>query len=131
MKTKYNNVRLILATAAFGVLASFAHAGPPPDQWTRTKQIKTFTEAKAVPTDATVTMACDKCKTVMVHEGRHAGSPSKGHEEWFDVGSKHTCDECGGEITVVKGKTNDSMQVNCSKCGDGAVRCCATVPMMK
>ena len=26
----------------------------------------------------------------------------------FTVGSKHTCDECGGEITVVRGKAVDS-----------------------
>jgi hypothetical protein len=48
----------------------------------------------------------------------------KGHDEWFVLGSKHHCDRCGGEITVVKGKTTDSMQHNCSKCGEGAAFCC-------
>lgn len=131
MKTKHNNVRLILATAALGVLASFAHAGPPTEGWRGTKQIKTFTEAKAIEPDAIVTMACDKCKTVLVRDSKHVGPPSKGHEEWFVVGSKHTCGECGGEITVVKGKTTDSMQMNCTKCGEGSVTCCATMSGMK
>ena len=131
MKTKSNTVRYLLATAALGVLASFAHAGPPTEGWRDTKQIKTFTEAKAVEPDATVTMACDKCKTVTVHDSKHVGPPSKGHEEWFVVGSKHTCSECGGEITVVKGKTTDSMQMNCTKCGEGSVTCCATMSGMK
>lgn len=67
----------------------------------------------------------------MVHDSKHVGPPSKGHDEWFVVGSKHTCSECGGEITVVKGKTTDSMQTNCSKCGEGSVTCCATMPGMK
>lgn len=68
MKRKYNNVRLILTTAVFGVLASFAQAGPPPEGWNRTKQINTFTEAKAIGSDAIVAIACDKCKTALVRE---------------------------------------------------------------
>ena len=46
MKTKSNNVRLLFATAAFGVLAVFVFAGPPPGGWQGTKQIKSFAEAK-------------------------------------------------------------------------------------
>jgi hypothetical protein len=130
MKSKYNNVRLILATAAFGVLASFAHAGPPPEGWNRTKEIKTFTEAKAVGTDATIAISCDKCKTSLIREARHTG-PGKGPDPMFTIGAKHTCDECKGEITVVKGKTTDSMQMNCTKCGEGSVHCSASMPAMK
>ena len=131
MKTKYNQVRLILATAAFGVLASFAHAGPPPEGWNRTKEIKTFTEAKAVGSDAIVSIKCDKCKTALIREARHVGPQAKGPDPMFTIGSKHTCDECSGEITVVKGKTTDSMQMNCSKCGEGTVSCCVTMSGMK
>lgn len=131
MKIKYNSVRLLLAIATFGALASFAHAGPPAEGWRGTKQVKTFTEAEAVGTDAIVTMACDKCKTVMVRETKHVGPQGKGPDAMFVVGSKHTCEECGGEITVVKGKTTDSMQMNCSKCGEGSVTCCATMPAKK
>ncbi len=131
MKTKYNIVRSILATAAFGVLASFAHAGPPAEGWRGTKQIKTFTDAKAVGADATVVMACDKCKTVMLHETKLAGPQGKGPAARFILGSKHTCGECEGEITIVKGKTTDSMQANCTKCGEGSVHCSATMPNKK
>lgn len=131
MKTKYNTVRLILATATFGVLASFVHAGPPAGGWQGTKEIKTFTDAKAVGPDATVAMVCDKCKTVMLHETKHAGPQGKGPDARFVLGSKHTCGECEGEITIVKGKTTDSMQVDCTKCGEGSVHCSATMPKMK
>ena len=130
MKTKSNLVRLVLATAAFGVLASFVHAGPPPEGWSHTKEIKTFTEAQACGPDATMSVACDKCKTSVIREARHVG-PGKGPDPMFIIGSKHTCDECGGEITVVKGKTTDSMQMNCTKCGEGSVTCCATMSGMK
>lgn len=124
MKTKTNSLRLVLATAVLGALASFAIAGPGPQYWQRAKPVTTFTEAKAVGPHDMVTMQCKGCKTVMIRDSRHVGPPSKGHEEWFAIGSKHSCTECDGEITVVKGKTKDSMQHNCSKCGDGTVTCC-------
>ncbi len=131
MKTKYNQVRLILATAALGVLASFAHAGPPPDFWNRTKPLTTFSEARKVGPGDLVTMQCKTCKTVLIGNSKHVGPPSKGSEEWYAIGSKHTCDECQGEITVVRGKTADSMQHNCSKCGEGAVTCCVALAEKK
>lgn len=124
MKTKSNPVRLLLATAALAAFASFAFAGPGPQYWQRAKPVTTFTEAKAVGPHDMVTMQCKGCKTVMIRDSRHVGPPSKGREEWFTIGSKHSCDECRGEITVVKGKTTDSMQHNCSKCGEGTVTCC-------
>jgi hypothetical protein len=128
MKNISTLVRFLFATAAFGALASFASAGPGIQYWTRAKPVTTFTEAKAVGADETVTMQCKGCKTSMIRNSKHVGPSGKGREEWFTVGSKHTCDECKGEITVVKGKTDDSMQHNCSKCGEGAVTCCATTP---
>jgi hypothetical protein len=131
MKTKSNTIRYLFATAVFGVLASFAHAGPPPEGWNRTKEIKTFTEAKALGSDAVVAIACDKCKTSLIRETRHVGPHGKGPDPIFTIGSKHTCDECGGEITVVNGKATDSMQMNCSKCGEGKVHCTATMSKMK
>jgi hypothetical protein len=124
MKIQSNTVRFLFATAAFGALTSFASAGPGAQYWTRARPVTTFTEAAATGAEDTVTMQCNKCKTVMVHNSRHVGPPAKGSTVWFAVGSKHTCDECKGEITVVKGKTEDSMQHNCSKCGEGAVTCC-------
>jgi hypothetical protein len=124
MKTKYNTVRFIIATAAVSAFASLIYAGPGPEYWRRTKPVTTFSEAKKVGPDDVVTMQCKGCKTVLIRNSKHVGPPSKGSEQWYTVGSKHTCDECQGEITVVAGKNKDSMQHNCSKCGDGAVTCC-------
>ena len=124
MHKRSHSIRLLFATAVLGALASFAHAGPGSEYWKRAKPITTFTEARSIGADDTVTMQCNSCKTVMIHNSRHVGPPNKGNDVWFAVGSKHTCDECKGEITVVKGKTADSMQHNCSKCGEGSVTCC-------
>lgn len=128
MKTKSNHIRILFATVTLGALASFAYAGPPSQFWNRARPVTTFSEAKKVGPDDTVTMQCKSCKTVLIRNSKHVGPQGKGHEEWFTVGSKHKCTECDGEITVVAGKTKDSMQHNCSKCGEGAVSCCATTP---
>lgn len=124
MKNKSNPVRLLFTAAALGAIASFVSAGPGPQFWQRAKPVTTFAEAKAVGPHDTVTMQCKGCKTVMIRDSKHVGPAGKGHEEWFTVGSKHSCSECKGEITVVKGKTKDAMQHNCTKCGEGAVTCC-------
>jgi hypothetical protein len=118
MKTR---IRLLLATGAF---ASSTLAGPAPQYWQRTKPFTTFTKAKGVGPHDIVTMQFNGCETVMIRDSHHAGPPSQGNEEWFALGSKHSRDECGGKITVVKGKAADSTQPNCSKCGEGAVTCC-------
>ncbi len=74
-------------------------------------------------------MVCPSCKTVAVTEYRPTvGRVNEGKPQYVEVGTKHTCDHCSGEITVVKGKTTDSMQHNCSKCGEGAAFCCAGTP---
>ncbi|MBC7368570.1 MAG: hypothetical protein H7343_17460 [Undibacterium sp.] len=99
------------------MLASFAYAGPSSQYWQNTKPIPTFSETAKVSDDDTVTMESKSCKIAMIRNSKHVSSPSKGHEEPCIVGSKHTCGECKGEITLVNGKTKDSMQHNCSKCG--------------
>ena len=103
-------------------------AGPGPQFWNPTKPITTAKEAAAVKPDATMAMVCSACKTVLVRDMRHVGPLGKGHDEWFVVGTRHECDRCGGAITVVKGKTTDAMQHNCSVCGESAAFCCATQP---
>lgn len=127
MKTAVTFVRLLSVSALFAAAASFVHAGPGAQAWQTAKPVSTFTAAKAVGADDLVTMQCKDCKTVMIRDAKHVGPASKGRDEWFAIGSKHTCDECKGEITVVKGKTEDSMQHNCSKCGEASVTCCAAM----
>lgn len=127
MKTKSKLVSFLVGAVALGALATSVYAGPGVQYWQRTKPITTFTEAKSVGPDDMVMMQCKSCKTAMVRSTQHVGPPGKGRDEWFALGSKHTCDECKGEITVVKGKTEDSMQHNCSKCGEASVTCCAVM----
>lgn len=122
MKTK-TLLRFLLASAAFGVLAAIGHAAQSQKNWRSTRPITTFTEAAAIDADAIMTMKCNDCKTTMISAPSRVGPPSKGRNQWFAVGSKHTCDECKGEISVVKGKTADSMQLDCTKCGVGSVSC--------
>ena len=121
--TSLNLKKTMAVTLLLGVFAALIYAGPGSEYWNRTKPVTTFSEAKKVGPDDMVTMQCKTCKTVLIRNAKHVGPPNQGQQEWFTVGSKHTCDECKGEITVVKGKTADSMQHNCSKCGEGAVTC--------
>ncbi len=109
-------------------LGSPLFAGPPTEFWNRARPIANVKEAAALKDDATVAMVCAGCKTVMIREARAMGPPSKSREEWFTIGSEHKCDHCGGTIKVVKGKTADTMEHNCSKCGDHAAFCCAVPP---
>jgi hypothetical protein len=131
MKTKSKPFRLLVSTAALAAFASFAFAGPGVQYWQAAKPVTTFSEAKAVGPNDTITMQCKGCKTVMIRDARHVGPLGKGHDEWATIGSKHACSECKGEITVAKGKTTDSMQHNCSKCGEGAVTCCVVPAVEK
>ena len=121
---KAKSLHPLLAIAAFGATALLVFAAPDPRYWHSAKPVTTFSEAKKAGPDDTVTMQCNGCKTVMIRDSKRVGPPNQNQQEWFTVGSKHSCSECKGEITVVKGKTADAMQHNCSKCGDGTVTCC-------
>lgn len=126
MNTRQISLRLLLATTALGALATLATARPNDHQWRQTRPITTFTEAAALSPDDVVMMQCKGCKTSQVRQSPGPGSGGK-TTSWLVVGSKHTCTECSGEITLIKGKTEDSMQADCSKCGDGSVSCSATM----
>ena len=131
MKTKFNTVRLLFVTVALGALASFANAGPP-QYGTSAIPVTTTKEAEAVKPDDTAVMVCGACKTVEVLDSKHVGPTGKGADVWFTIGAKHKCGHCGGEMSVVRGKTTDSMQHNCSMCGEGAAFCCvAPAPTYK
>jgi len=123
MKIKFHPVRLLLATAILGLLSVSASAGPGIQHWQRTMPVTTFSEAKKVCADDMIMMQCNHCKTGMMATCREMGVTAKDNPEWCMVGAKSMCTECNGEITVVKGKTDDAMQMNCSKCGEGAVSC--------
>ena len=114
-----------LLVLALAIVVPTATAGPGPQYWRDLGQIKTQTQAKEIEPDATVMLVCGACKTVKLTEFKSSQTNGRPPMSWMEVGSKHDCEHCGGTITVVKGKTKDEMQHNCSKCGEGAAFCCA------
>jgi hypothetical protein len=117
-----NSLAVALALTAS---AALLHAGPPPGFYHRATPITTAAEADAIKPDDTVMLVCAACKTVDVTQPQFHPVNGKLSRQLFTVGSIHKCGHCGGMISVVQGKTADSMQHNCSMCGEGAVFCCA------
>ena len=89
-------------------------------------QIKTQAEAEALKPGDAMSMACDKCKSVMVQK---VGA-DQAHVKMMTVGEKTTCAKCEGSVTVVgtgKGEgKNEEVKHVCTKCGDDAMFCAAT-----
>ena len=123
MKTNSRLVRILFATVITGLFSVSAYAGPGIQHWQSATPVTTFSEARKVGADDMIMMKCDHCKKAMMATCMEMGAMTKDNPEWCMVGAKSMCTECKGEITVVKGKTDDAMQVNCSKCGEGAVSC--------
>lgn len=119
---------LPLAVAAFVLATTSLIAGPTSDSPTRTKAVATTKDAAAIKSGDTMVMVCGACKTVSITEYKSAFHNGRPPMQWVEVGAKHECEMCGGSITTVNGKTTDSMQHNCSKCGEGAAFCCVTAP---
>lgn len=117
-------LRLASLLAIAALAASSAFAGPGIQYW-NARRVQTHKEAQAVKPGDTMALVCGACKTVKLTEYKGNLPNGKGTPVWTTVGTKHTCDNCNGEITVVKGKATDTMQHNCSKCGDDAAFCCA------
>lgn len=61
MKSKFNILRLLLATVTLGALASLAYAGPGSAYWETLRQEAQFRKLKA---DDKVVYVCNECKTV-------------------------------------------------------------------
>jgi len=123
MKTRRSLFTLVGTAVSLSTVTLVA--GPGPQFWNRATPVTTTAEAKAVKPGDTVMMVCGACKTVVLTEFKSAQPNGRPPMSWFEVGSKHECEHCGGAITIVRGKTTDSMQHNCSKCGEGAAFCCA------
>ena len=62
MKTRTHTARILFAAVALSALASFAHAGPPPEFWNRTSPVATVKEAEAVKPDDTVDTLWERIK---------------------------------------------------------------------
>ncbi len=111
-------------------IGSSAFAGPSPQYWQQMEQIraenaakvKTVASAKAAKPGA---MACEKCRTTAVTEYRSSQAGGKVPARFDRVGTKHTCDGCGGAITSVRGKTTtNDMKANCPTCAKAVPTCC-------
>lgn len=61
MKTKFNTVRLLLATALLGAFASFAYAGPGPQYW---ETLRNEAQFKKLKSGDKVAYVCNECKSV-------------------------------------------------------------------
>ena len=130
MKTSQLKLRIVglgsVLALALTLVVSQAHAGSQsPGAARPMEQIKTAKQMDEMKDGCTMMLACGACKTVSMTEYKTDWPNGKGPRSWMEIGSKHECEHCGGTITVVKGKTKDEMQHNCSKCGDGAAFCCA------
>lgn len=101
MKTRANTLRLLFATAIFGVLASFAYAGPGPQYWETQRREAQFKQLK---TGDKVAYICNQCKTV-------SEIPIASHEHAMELckeGATVTCPSCKKTSKVVrKEKRND------------------------
>ena len=93
------------------------------------QHITTQAQAEALMPGDTMSMACSKCKVVIVQTVTN----DKSHVKMMTVGEKMMCTGgCGGTVEVVatgKGKGKDAEVVHvCSNCGDDAMFCAATKP---
>lgn len=135
MNTSQNTKRIsklgALMALALAIIVPVASAGPGPEYWRTSRQIKTEKQAKEIKPDSTVMLVCAACKTVKVTEFKSPQANGRATPRWMEVGTKHDCEHCGGTITVVDGKSKDEMQHNCSMCGEGAAFCCAVEPAKK
>ena len=108
-------------------LSSSALAGPGPQFWAQQAKNQADAAKKtetAKPADASA-MACTSCKTTEVRQDRTTGANGRLTVTHDLVGTKHTCDMCGGAITIVRGVTTNDMKSNCPTCAKAAPGCCA------
>lgn len=101
MKTKSNNIRVLLTTVMLGVIASTAHGGPSIQYW---KSLGNETQFKQLNPGDTIAYVCNICKTI-------SEVPVKTQEQAMKlckVGSMVTCPFCKTKVKVVpKRQRND------------------------
>jgi hypothetical protein len=138
MKTKQNilskiNLSSGLAVAlAFGVwlpiAARAADEMKGAHDMLHMEHIMTQAQAEALKPGDSMSMACSKCKVVIVQKV----TTDKAHVKMMTVGEKVKCPGCDGTVEVVatgKGEGKDAeVKHVCSKCGDDAMFCAATKP---
>ena len=142
MKMKRNNHRKISAKFGLAFAVAFAvaiwlpatvRADDHEDQghaMLEMEHITTQAQAEALKPGDFISMACAKCKSVMVQKV----TGDKGHVKMMTAGKKVMCHACDGMVSVVatgkgKGKGKEAeVEHVCSKCGEDAMFVCATKP---
>jgi len=113
-----------LLALAFSFTAAMAFAGTNP-QFTTKPGTMAKSSDPAKP-NAPAAMACPVCKTVpLVRAAIGTIQDSRAQPRPPEVGFKHSCGHCGGELTAMRGKMTNAMQGNCVMCGKNAERCVA------
>lgn len=122
-----------LLALAFSITASQVIAGPIPQFSQQIEKNRAEIAAKspaAKPVDVSI-MKCRACKTVTLSEAVYTKRESAEIDDygyiWIDVGAKHTCAQCGGTLTILKGASAGAMTQPCAMCGKDAAQCLATV----
>lgn len=111
-------------------IRAFARPGPP--SWQQTEKTRVQNAAKAStalaapapkPADSRPSMVCAKCR----NEAHEEFSVTKVGDKWVyrtaGVGTKHTCDACGGRITAIRGGTFNAMMDYCPICARARPNC--------
>lgn len=148
MKTKHNVLNKIILSPRLAVALAFAmwlpgaaHAAEHEKgmndkmpmkgagDMMQMQHITTQAQAEALQPGDTMSMACSKCKVVIVQKVTN----DKSHVKMMTVGEKMICTGgCGGTVEVVatgKGMGKDAEVIHvCSNCGDDAMFCAATKP---
>lgn len=109
-------------------LAGSLYAGPNAqflDQMQRQRDQDPAVAPAAAPIAAAPTMACSKCKTQVVQQSSLNSLSGKLAVHSVTVGAKHSCDNCGGAITPINGKTSNQMMGYCPVCAKAAPSCCS------
>jgi len=112
---------------AFGLGSALVLAlvlGSPASAQTRSESKQSTATAASKPADSRPSMVCAKCKT----EAHKEFAVTKIADEWVirttGVGTKHTCDACGGRITSIRGETYNAMMDYCPICAKARPNCC-------
>lgn len=93
----------------------------------RMQQVKSAKDYEALPSGATIAMACAKCKSIVVIGKKEAATKS-GHGTVDEALVVHQCPGCGGKMTTKSGGKETVMQHVCTQCGDDSAYCCSTKP---
>jgi hypothetical protein len=108
-------------------IAGTAYAGPSAQQLDQLQRQRDQNDAyapAAAPAASTAKMACSKCTTQPVRQFSSTNSSGRLAVHSTVVGAKHSCDNCGGAMTTINGRTSKQMMDDCPVCAKANPTCC-------